>query len=277
MPAQVKRQVSYIPTNDSIINPQDTTNLENTIARILPNKNQDNFIISPTYERFFNSIRVQLNDIVSRGFPTLTVNPDFNWARDGITPVTQADGDDVAFNEQWYVNGAAGNTYTITPTAYPDTSTNTPTGSKYFINVAISSLTNPLTLYNVNYNSDFNAAQQLQNQKVVFSSYMQNNTADPVAMQFSVQLEDLTTFSSKIVNLLPGFNFVSMPPIDIPDYSALSLPGNAFAQLQLKFLPSGGSVADVNIAYIKAEISSLATNLTVNHIEQKLLIDGLNS
>jgi len=277
MPAQIKRQVSYIPTNDSIINPQDTTNLGNAIARILPNKNQDNFIISPTYERFFNSIRVQLNDIVSRGFPTLTLNPDFNWARDGITPVTQADGDNVAFNEQWYVNGAAGNTYTITPTAYPNNSTNTPTGSKYFINVAISDLVNTLTLYNVNYNSDFNSAQQIQNQKIVFSSYIKNNTNDAIALQFGVQLEDLTTFSSKIVNLLPGFNFVAMPPIDIPDYSALSLPGNAFAQLQLKFIPNSVTSANVDISYIKAEISSLATNLTVNHIEQKVLIDGLNS
>lgn len=233
-------------------------------------------IPTDTSQRWFSQIQVNLNDVIQRGDDGLLLNPDFNWCRtNGTTPTTQADGDDYSFIEQWAVFGATGNNYTITPTAYPSDSAN-PSGSKYFSNFNISTLANEFYIYNINYNGNFNQAQKFQSNTSALSMQLTNHGDNSLFMRFGVKIQGITDeIMGKRLTIQPGKGKY-FTTIAIPALKGSTAASNAYAQFRLHVEPiPADKTANFDLNYVKSEIASLATNINVNHIAQKLLIDGL--
>lgn len=251
----IRQNVSFLQTKSPVVTPE--------------------LFVSEGYQRWFNQVRVNLNDIINRGDDGLLLNPDFNWCRvNGTTPTTQADGDDYQFIEQWAVFGATNNTYTITPTAYTQNETN-PSGSKYFPNFNISSLMDDFYIYNINYSPDFNLAQKFENNVVALSMQITNKTPNKISMRFGAKIEGITDeIMGEGLTIASGIGKY-FTTIKIPSLRGLGASPNAYAQFRLHIERLGSTSTNFDLNYIKAEIASLATNINVNHIAQKLLIDGL--
>lgn len=256
----IRQFMSYVQTKDPLVEADNVGQLIGT----------------QSYQRWMKQVNLNMNDLAQRGDDGLLINPDFNWCRvNGTTPTTQADGDNFQFIEQWAVFGATGNTYTITPTAYVDDAADNPSGSKFYPNFNLSALTEAFYIYNINYSPDFNLAQKFQNNTVALSMQMTNNQLAPLTMRFKAKIEGITDeIEGQAITIRPGAGkyYTTLP---IPSLSGTMASSNAYIQFRLYLEDMGDITADYNINYIKSEISSLATNINVNHVAQKLLIDGL--
>jgi hypothetical protein len=240
---------------------------------------QDSGMVSEYYQRWFQSLQVNLNDTITRGNDGLLLNPDFNWSRvNGTTPTTQANGDGAQFVEQWAVNGATGNNYTLTPTPYAADATNNTTGSNLFVNFNISSLGAPLSVYNVNYAPDFSYAQKLQNNDLTCSLRVQNNMPENLRVRFSVEIQGIAQeIQGKLLTIQPGIKTL-WTKLNIPSLKGTAAATNAYARIKLNIESIGASgTADFDIQYIKAELAGLPTRLEVNHLQQVVSIDAINS
>lgn len=234
--------------------------------------------VTRPWEGFFRQIGANTNSLIQRQNPSQLLNSNFNiLSANSTLPVTPAQGSNYELVKQWYlVNGGGTNNYTITPTAY----TNVASGlSNYYLNVQIPTQDSPLYLYNLNYSltSQFNSIAAINQQPVTFSWSIINNLSNVAGMQFSVALSTGAEYLSKFIYLTQGRgpngdNSLTLDPID--------LTGDAYspsdiAQFRVYFSQVSNSPIDLNVAYIKAELSEMPSPLEINPVLESYLCTNL--
>lgn len=235
--------------------------------------------VSFAYEGFFTAIQEKTQSLNERSFNCLLRNPDFNiLSANGITPITPAQGSDYEMVSNWYVsNNDLLNNYTITPVNY---SSIPPfgTGSNYYLNVSIPTLASPFYFYNKNYSTtgQFISSSQTNGQTVACSSIIKNNTNVRQKVRFSAFLNGSgDTVSGDGVFLEPdSYNLISTN-IEIPDIKGTTSGASAYTQFRLNFENNYGAAMDMDIFYLKTEISNLSTPLQLNHILEQLICSNL--
>lgn len=233
--------------------------------------------ISTEYQRFFQNNHLYTNSLKNRSFPCTTLNPDFNiLSANGTTPVSEGSPNDTEFVKKWFLWSDGGlNDFLLTPTAYSATEQGI-TGSLYYINMQITTLDEPLYIYNVNYSTtgQFNGAGLYSGEQLAISAAVYNNNPNTPKVRFSVMLSDGTEIESPGLFMQPGMNNV-YSVLQMPDFSAVNMGLVPYAQIRLKFEDIYVSNTNLDIYYVKCELSNYATPLQINHIEQILICNAI--
>jgi len=233
--------------------------------------------ISIDYQRFFQNHHLFTEAVKNRAFDCFTLNPDFNiLSSNGTAPVTEGDPNDTEFVKKWFLyNGGGSNAFTLTPTAYTSTEQGI-TSSLYYINMQITALDSPLYIYNVNYSTtnQFNGAGVYSGEAVTFSAVVRNNGTNTPKCRFSMMLSDGTEVPGPGHFLEPGINSFYTTLI-MPDFSATDMGANPFAQPRFIFEDIYSSNTNLDIYYVKGELSNYATPLQINHIVQLLICNTI--
>ena len=242
--------------------------------------NKDNFSnkISYQYEGFLSDIKNSTSSLVDRSFDSILRNPDFNiLSANGTAPVTPAQGSDYEVISNWFLVNGGGNSYTITPTAY----TTIPpfgTGSKYYLNLNIPSLSSGLYLYNLNYSltDKFYNSSQLSDQDVTFSSIIHNKTDTAQKVRFSAFINGLgTTINGGGIFLQPqAINLISNT-IRMPQTRGQPVGSGNYTQFRLNFENNYASTLNADVYYLKAEMSNVSTPLQINHTLEQIICSNL--
>lgn len=200
---------------------------------------------------------------------SITINPDFHWSRTkGNTP-TNADGE---FVEQWSVI-SNGMTFVITPIYYSSTLHSSLTGSDRYINIAITTINaNEFSIYQ----KIPKKLSKIQGKKITVSSKIKNNNSVTV-MCYAFIGFDLTgsgTISysarSKSISLVEGNNDINVT-IECPSISVDNQTNVVNIELRLYDL---ADVVNLNLNYVKVELSDTPTSLQVEHALEKFKIDN---
>jgi hypothetical protein len=267
--------IPNIPFNSRVINFYQNTTPDMSMgdARKLNNG------LSFPYEGFFNTIKQKAESINNRAFDCILRNPDFNiLSANGAAPVTPAQGTDYEMVSNWFVANTDGaNNYVITPTAYP-TIPPFGTGSNYFLNVSIPTLNSPFYFYNKNYSTtgQFISSSQTSGQNVTFSAVIKNNTLEQQKVRFSAYLNgESQLIQGQGIFLQPDSYNLIATSLAIPDMKDDVSDMNAFTQFQFSFENDYGTPMDMDIYYLKTEISDLATPLQLNHVLEQLICSNL--
>lgn len=233
--------------------------------------------MSIDYQRFFQNHHLFTEAVKNRAFDCFTLNPDFNLlSSNGTAPVTEGDPNDTEFVKKWFLyNGGGSNAFTLTPTAYSSTEQGI-TSSLYYINMQITDLDSPLYFYNINYSTtnQFNGAGVYSGEAVTLSAAIYNNNDNTVKCRFSMVLSDDTEILSPAHFLAPGLN-VFYSTLIMPDFSTTDLGANPFVQPRLMFEDIYSLNTNLNIYYVKGELSNYATPLQINHIVQLLICNTI--
>jgi|WetSurMetagenome_2_1015567.scaffolds.fasta_scaffold45855_3 hypothetical protein len=268
--------IPNLPYNSPVVNfyNKGSPDMSNGDARKLKNG------LSFPYEGFFNAVKEKVSSFNGRAFDSILRNPDFNiLSANGTAPVTPAQGSNYELVSNWFLmNSDAANNYVITPTAY----TTIPpfgSGSNYYLNVSIPSLNTPFYFYNKNYSTtgQFISSSQTSGQTVTCSAVIKNNTAEQQKVRFSALLNGTSQLiKGGGVFLQPDtYNLISTS-IDIPDIKNSVSDPSAYTQFQFSFENDYGTPMDMDIYYLKTEISDLSTPLQVNHILEQLICSNLS-
>jgi hypothetical protein len=271
---KIVNQISRVPYNSSVLTFHAKTNPDssNGDARELNNQ------LSFPYEGFLNGLQRSASSLLNRSFPSVTLNPDFNLlSANGLNPVTPAQGSNFEALKNWFVvNGGGGNNYTMTPTAYTQLQY-AGTGSRYYLNMQIPSLDSPLYLYNLNYSltDQFNNVGAYNRKKLTFSTIIKNNSSVTSKLRFSAFINPTSeTVNGGAMFVKPGFNELATT-ISIPELKDIPIGSGAYAQLRFNIEDTYDQPLDMDLYYLKAELSNFATPLEVNHVLENLVCNNL--
>jgi len=221
------------------------------------------------WQAWLNTIGIKINNHATLTNDSLLINPDFHWSRTkGNTPTT-TDGE---FVEKWNVK-ANGMTFSITPTFYTNTTYSSYTGSDRYVNITINTVnSNEFIIYQT-INKELSL---FQNRKITISSFALNNVANSFKCKFYIGF-DLTgggtnTYSAdgKSLTIANGENDI-VSTLTCPKVSTDNQTNVVTIALKLYDLVNP---VNFNLYYIKPEVSETKTDLYVNHILEKLIIDN---
>ena len=224
---------------------------------------------SQQWQAWFIDIFNSINNSRALSNDPVTINPDFHWSRTkGNTPTTT----DGSFVEQWNVKGG-GMTYVITPTNYSSTSSGAGTGSARYAHVSITTVNgNEFSIYQ----SLPNRLSKLQGKNVTISSSIKNNLPSSVKCYFYIGFDltgggtDSYSGKSKVIYLSNGDNNINAT-ISCPDIGVDNQTNIVTAAI--KFYDLSGPV-NLDIFYVKPEVSDSPTALHVDHSLEKYKIDN---
>lgn len=273
---KIVNQISNVPYQSNVLTFREKTvpDDSNGDARKLSNK------LTFAFEGFLNSVYRSASSLLNRSFPCILLNPDFNiLSANGLSPVTPAQGSDYEVISNWFlINGGGANDYTITPTLYTQIQY-AGTGSRYYLNVQVPTLDSPLYLYNLNYSltNQFNSVGAYNRKKITFSAIIRNNSTEDQKVRFSMYINPTgETVQGRGIFLQPGMINEIATTIDVPDLNNVDISTDAYAQFQFNIEDIYGQPMDMDIFYLKAELSNYATPLEVNHILENLLCTNLS-
>lgn len=221
-------------------------------------------LFSEQMHRFLTGIYQRLNQRESYGFPSVVLNPDFNFSTGGVTPVTQGDAYGTPVVDMWDAEYAGTPTFTFTPTVY-DPSNPNPTASKYYINMQPSDLGTFLRLAQ----TQGGTVQKYSNQPIYFSTAIFNNGTNSPKVRPSVIISlngagDTAEYFGGEFNLTPGTNKITTL-ITTPSIEDLTVTTANFVQFCFYITDIDGISADFDVQYLKYELASNATTLYVDH------------
>lgn len=209
--------------------------------------------------RNMDSVYQFLDGMITISNPAQTLNANFaTLAAGGVTPTTQADGDDFEFIANWFVFGASTGTYTLTPTPYP---ANSPviSSSAYFMNIKVNSYSGTGLYF---YQRQLGMARKFQTQFVTLSIAATNNTSVVTRLRFSMNLYldpgDIL-LEGGILYLKPGYN-VTSTTIKTPTLRDETVGAGAYAQFNLNFIDFAAA-EDFDLYSLKAEFGKISTPL----------------
>lgn len=199
----------------------------------------------------------------------VNTNPDFHWSRTkGNTPTT-VDGE---FVEKWSVK-SNGMTFSVTPTFYSSTTYSSDSGSDRYVNVNIS-------VFNANefvlYQSLPKKLSKLQSKNITVSGKVKNNTANKVNCYIYIGFDltgggvDSYSARSKAILLESGDNNINVT-IECPSISVDNQTNVVTVALKLYGITNA---VNLDVLYIKPEISGAQTALYVDHSLEKYKIDN---
>ena len=210
--------------------------------------------------RNMDSVYQFLDGMITISNPTQTINADFKTLSGvGLTPTTQAQGDDFEFIGNWFVVGATVADYTLTPTPYP-TNSGVVSASPYFVNVAVTSYASGTGLSF--YQKQSGLVRKFQTQFVTMTISATNNTTTVTTLRFSISLNldpgDIL-LEGGILYLKPGYNVISTT-LKTPTLRDETVGAAAYAQFNLDFV-NFAAVENFDIYSIKAEFGKISTPL----------------
>lgn len=208
---------------------------------------------------YLNSVHDVLQGLTSIRNDSIITNADFNnLSGKGLTPTTQADGDNEEFMADWKVFGASNATYTITPTIYPNNST-VKTSSDHFPRIQISSW-NGQDLYI--YQRQLASVRKYQKDRLTFNFWLKNEQMSTIKVRLEVYTYYDTATSlaiGKPIYVQSGYqqvaSSISIAPINP------SVGNGNYTEFRLRFLGLNNNTADISVYLLKGEFGSIATSL----------------
>ena len=279
---QITFQTNNIPSNTNVISfvPHDgALPLRDREGHKLPDGDVRGFksVLSFPYEGFFNKIQGGVRSLLNRQFGSETRNPDFNLlSANGTAPVTPTQGNGYEIVNKWFLGDDGGNAYTITPTPYANPSY-AQTGSNYFLNLNVTNLTSALYLWNQNYSTtgQFNSMGKYNDQTLTFSTIIANNGANLPKVRFSAYMNDPNEdVPGGGVYLQPNSINLISTSLKIPDRKEVPYV-NPFTQFRFNIEDLDSDTLDLDIMYLKCEISNFASLLNVDHIAEAIICNYL--
>lgn len=188
-------------------------------------------------------------------------NADFSTlGPSGLTPTTQADGDNAQFMNEWFVVGAGVATYSLTPTVYA-TNSGIISASRYFVNAVVSAYAGTGLYF---YQRQLNTLRLYQSSYITMTVNATNNQSNTVKMRAAIN--SFYNPSSNLVQgaaifLKPGENTVSST-LSLMNIRNQTVGAGGYTEFRLLFddLGSGGN-ANIDFHSIKAEFGTISTPL----------------
>lgn len=235
-------------------------------------------VASIDYQRLFSSLHSNSNSLINRAQEYILRNPDFNLlSANGYNPVTQASPNLTEIVSKWFVSNGAGNTFSLTPTAYTATQRSA-SGSVNYLNVVVTTLASTLSLLNQNYSTTGQfRADSLSGQLISLSAIIRNNNLSQLKAplcSFSANTPGFGVTPGEGIFLQTGLNFLTTN-IQMPDFGDTNLGANPYTQFQFNIDNAYSENLDFDIFYLKSEVSDLSTPLIVNHILETITCNAL--
>jgi len=211
---------------------------------------------------FYNTIAVALDRLTSVSNASQTLNPNFaTLGPGGMTPVTETDGDNAQFMQNWYVVGASQATYVLTPTQYPNNST-VASSSAFYVNTTVSTYTGSGLYF---YQRQMNTVRKYQQQFITFTLSVNNNQSNVIKLRFNI---NSNYGSSSVLNqgpalyLQPGWNMITTT-LETDSLNGVTVTSGNYTEFQLSFedLDLGVGTVNFDLYYIKTEFGQIATPL----------------
>lgn len=206
-----------------------------------------------------NSIYESLSALIAIKNPSLTTNSDFNIVGpSGMTPTTEADGDNAEFMADWFIVGATEAKYILSPTEYAN---NSPviTHSNRFVNVNVSDYSGSGLYF---YQRQNGALRKLQQCYLTMGLYAKNNSAKKIAVGFQlVAFLDPSTinYPSGKIWLQPGINKLTAT-IKTQSLETQTVGSGNYAEWQLNFYDLDEGACDFDMYLYKSEYGNIHTS-----------------
>lgn len=200
-----------------------------------------------------NALRYLKNDSV-------LANSDFNTlSAKGLTPTTQADGDDVEFIGDWFVKGATNANYTLTPTVYP-TNSIVKSASNHYVHVQVTSHNGNEFYFYQRQNS---TVRKYQKDYFTYGINIKNKQNKAI----KVRLDIYTYYDTgnkltqgKPIYLQPGNNLFASTLLTNTLDSVTVGAGN-YTEFRFNFIDLFDGTADIEMYQIKCEPGQISTPL----------------
>lgn len=224
----------------------------------------------PTQEnqyKFDNDVFTMLDALAFTSNPSVVANANFaTLGPSGLTPITEADGDNAEFSDDWKVVGAANATYTITPTAYPtgvisgDSPSTIPSASDYYIHVEIDT-------YNGNglyfYQRENNTVRKYQQNFLTYGVWIRNNQNKVIKIRmelYSFYDPSDNLIADNTIYLQPGLNKITSQ-VNTAKLAGKSITASNYTEFRLSFQDLVDGTADIDLYQLKCEFGKVSTLL----------------
>lgn len=210
--------------------------------------------------KFFNSVNTTLNGLTSVRNPCILTNPNFaTLGPHGLTPTTQANGDNYEFISDWFVVGASAANYTITPTLYAANSTIKSSSLYYVHHVVTSANSNPFYFYQ----RQTGTARQFQQDYFTYGLLIKNNQFTAIKLRM-----DIYSFYDPSFSLKKGSTFFLQPGLNnltatllTDSLKDISVGVGNYTEFRINFLDLIDGTADIELYQIKCEFGTISTPL----------------
>lgn len=216
--------------------------------------NQQQYLFRSSVYNFLSGISTISNVSKTNNADFTTLGPG------GLTPTTQASGDNAQFMSQWFVVGAGVATYTLTPTVYPANS-GIISASPYFVHAAISGYLGTGLYF---YQRQLNTLRLYQSSHITITVNATNNGSNTVKLRAAIN-----SFYNPSSNLVQGAA-IFLQPGENTISSTLSLLGirnqtvgaGSYTEFRVLFDDLGAThAANIDFHKIKAEFGTISTPL----------------
>lgn len=217
--------------------------------------------------RFDENVFVTLDALTYAMNPSVLVNANFSTlGPGGTTPITQADGDNAEFSDDWKVVGASNATYTLTPTLYPlgvinsDSPSNIQTSSNYYINVDVSAFNGSDFYF---YQRQNNTVRKYQTNFLTYGVIIQNNQDKLIKIRmelYNFYDPDDVLLADNTIYLVPGLNRITSQ-VTTEKLRGKTIGAGNYTEFRLSFLDLVDGTADLNFYQIKCEFGKVSTLL----------------
>lgn len=228
-------------------------------------------IINPPYAKItedseqlyrnLDSVYEYLDGLLTISNPPQTLNSDFSTlSGQGMTPTTQADGDNFEFIKNWFVVGATQATYILTPTQYPNNSA-VISASPYFINVNVSTYSGTGLYF---YQNQMGLVRKFQEQYITLTLRANNNSTNTLKLRFDFNFylnPSTVSYQGGAVYLEPGFSEVTTT-LKTNSLRNQTVGSGNYVQFILSFVDLPGGTANFDLYSIKGEFGKIGTPLS---------------
>lgn len=226
--------------------------------------------IKPSVEdqyRFDNNVYETLDALTYTMNPSVITNANFaTLGPSGTTPITQGDGDNAEFSDEWKVVGASAATYSITATPYPtgtisnDSPSTIQTASPYYENVVVSSHDgNPFYFYQ----RQLATIRKYQLNFFTYGVWIRNNQNKIIKIRmeiFSFYDPSSELIADNTIYLQPGLNKITSQ-LKTTRLAGKILGASNYTEFRLSFLDLFDGTADIDIYQLKCEFGKVSTLL----------------
>jgi hypothetical protein len=208
--------------------------------------------------RFFNSVTNSLQGLTSVSNPSVVTNANYaTLGPHGVTPTTQANGDNYEFIKNWFVVGSTAAAYTITPTLYLLNSTIT-SASLQYVHVVVSSFNGKPFYF---YQRQTDTVRNYQNNKFTYGLMIQNNQNKAIKLRM-----DMYTFYNPTFNLSEGATFFLQPglnnltsTITTQSLHNMTVAAGNYTEFRFNFIDLIDGTADIELYLTKCEVGQIST------------------
>jgi hypothetical protein len=200
-----------------------------------------------------NSLRFLKNDSV-------LTNSDFNTlSAAGLTPTTQADGDNFEFIGDWFVFGASNADYTITPTVYPANST-VKSASAHYVDAVVTSHNGDAFYF---YQRQTATVRKYQKDYFTYGINIKNNQNKAIKVRLDIftfydPTSKLTT--GKPIYLQPGNNLIASTLLT-DTLDGITVGAGNYTEFRFNFIDLFDGTADIEMYQLKCEPGQISTPL----------------